>query len=68
MTANANGISFLLFKSLQTLVLLTEIFLLPFGQQAVSIGAALSINKILKNLNTAPAIFIGGLGEDDDGT
>lgn len=36
--------------------------------QAASVGCALSISKILKNLNVAPTFFIGGLGDDDDGT
>ena len=35
---------------------------------AASIGSALSISKILKSLNTPILCFIGGLGDDDDGT
>ena len=55
-------------RSLQKRFLLNELLTFSFDSQAASIGAALSINKILKNLNTAPTFFIGGLGEDDDGT
>ena len=35
---------------------------------AASIGSALSISKILKSLNAPVLCFIGGLGDDDDGT